>query len=135
MNGFALLALVVLIVSPTRALSSSDAATPEALEARLQKIAIRLELSDAQRSRLEPILRMRFESTRDVLARHGLDPASAARPSRRDLLKVSAEMSALRDTTDAEVATILSEEQMATYRQIQSEQRAQIRAQAQPRLR
>ncbi len=128
MNVNVLLALVLLIATPAKAISAADSASAVEFQDYLQQTSARLELSDAQRAELAPILRTRFEVTRALLEHHGVSPSSNARPNRRALLQISRELSALRKATDAHIVAILSEEQRVTYRQIQDEQRTQIRS-------
>jgi hypothetical protein len=135
MNRIALLLTLTLFGLPSTAVSQEDPAGTAVFEKRMLETATRLDLSDAQRAELEPLLLDQFEETRRLLERHGLDEPSANRPNRRQMLALARDLKPLRERTDREVAAILSEEQMTEFRKIQEERRDQMRARFQGRQR
>lgn len=133
MNRIALLLMLTLFGLPSTAVSQEDPAGTAVFEERMLETAARLDLSDAQRAELEPLLLDQFEETHRLLERHGLDESSATRPNRRQTLALARDLKPLRERTDREVAAIFLEEQMTEFRVIQEERRDQMRARFQSR--
>lgn len=103
------------------------------LEARIEQTRKRLNLTDEQIVRIEPILESNFEATMLVLENHGIefDPdvprEQRERPGFRKMRAISRDLQAVREETAAEMAEVLTDEQMAEYRKIQEERRAELR--------
>ena len=135
MNRIALTLVLALLCLPTTAVSQQDQVELADFQKQMQETAARLDLSEAQRAELEPILRARFQETERLLEQHGFDHRSGNPPGRRQLLALSRDLRPLREQTDREVEAILSKEQMSEYHDIQEEQRAQMRAQLTRRAR
>jgi hypothetical protein len=97
------------------------------LEARMEEIRSRLDLSDVQKAQLEPVLRKDLETRAEVLRRHGMTREGGERPGRREMRAIRQELKTVREATDAEVERILDARQLAEYRKIQDEARDEMR--------
>lgn len=97
------------------------------LEARMEEIRSRLDLDEAQKAQLEPVLRKDLETRAEVLRKHGITRESDERPGRREMRAIRQELKSAREATDAEVARILDPQQLAEYRKIQDEARDEMR--------
>ena len=103
------------------------------LEARIEETKQRLNLTDEQIARIEPILESNFEATTLVLESHGIEfgpdvpREQRERPGFRKMRAISRDLQAVREETAAEMAEVLTEEQMTEYRKIQEERRAELR--------
>ena len=103
------------------------------LEARIEQTKQRLNLTDEQITEIEPILASNFDATMLVLENHGIefDPdvprGQRERPGFRKMRAISKDLQAVREETAVEMAKILTDEQMAEYRKIQEERRAELR--------
>jgi Spy/CpxP family protein refolding chaperone len=128
MNRIALSLMLTVLGLPSTAVSQGDPAEFSVFQEQMLETATRLDLSEAQRAELEPLLLDHFEKTRRLLERHGLDEPYESRPGRRQMLALSRDLRPLRERMDREVAAILSEEQMTEFREIQEERRDQMRA-------
>ena len=135
MYRIALTFLLALLGLPATAVSQQDQVELADFQKQMQETAARLDLSEAQRAELEPILRASFQETERLLEQHGIDHRSGNPPDRRQLLALSRDLRPLREQTDREVEAILSKEQMSEYHDIQEERRAQMRAQLTSRAR
>lgn len=135
MNRIALTLLLALLGLPTNAVSQQDQVELADFQKQMLETAARLDLSEAQRAELEPILRARFQETERLLEKHGFDHRSGNPPGRRQLLALSRDLRPLREQTDREIEAILSKEQMSEYHDLQEERRAQMRAQLTSRAR
>ena len=103
------------------------------LEARIEQTKQRLNLTDEQLAQIEPILESSFEATALVLENHGIDlnpdvsRDQRERPGFRKMRAVSKDLQAVREETAAEMAEVLTAEQMEEYRKIQEERRVALR--------
>ena len=134
--------VMVTIVSLMASLTTSLAqqADPDRvaeLEARVEQTRERLNLTDEQVARIEPILESSFEASMLVLENHGIDLSvprdQRERPGFRKMRAIAKDMKAVRQETAEEMAEILSDEQMEEYRKIQEERRAELREQIRAR--
>jgi len=125
----ALVSLIALIglSNPTLAQGNDPAEDP--FQRQFEDMVERLVLTEPQRTELEPILRGHFLELQTLLEKHDLDRRRSNRPDRRALLAFRSDAQALNETTDAQVEAILSPVQIETYRDIQDERRARLRAQ------
>jgi len=121
-----LLIVLIGLSNPTFAQSSHGAEDP--FQHRFQEMVERLDLADSQRTELEPILRMHYLELQALLEEHDLDRRRSHRPDRRTLLAFRSDAQALNQRTDGQVEGILSPAQMETYRDVQDESRARMRA-------
>ncbi len=94
---------------------------------RFEEIQKRLDLSEAQRAELEPILRRNFEKRAEILKRYGVSKDNTGRLGFRKARALKSDLDEARAANDAEVARILDERQMAEYRKIQEEAREAFR--------
>lgn len=131
MHRNALAIVLALLFAPLTGLAASvDPARAEAIRAEFLAIQEQIDLTDEQRAQLEPILAEHAEAARAVLAEHGIDPAagrSGGHADPRKLRALAKDLQPLREETDRKIATILTPDQLATYRAIQEEQRAAMR--------
>ena len=97
------------------------------IEDQFEAMAERLALTDDQRVALEPILQAQFADTRSILESHGLDQQTENPASRQERRALFRELRQRNQQTQAQVAEILSEEQMVAYRELQAERRARMR--------
>lgn len=124
---------VALFVLSPAALANEERAKDieQQIEQRVAEIVERLELTDAQRADLEPILRAGFEEQKKILESYGFDAdGEGGRPSgfgRRDMRAMRGELKAVRSQTMNDVEKILTPEQMAELEVIQDERRAEMR--------
>ncbi|WP_428409795.1 hypothetical protein [Hyphococcus sp.] len=94
---------------------------------RLEEIQTRLNLSEAQRTELEPVLRRNFEKRAEILKRYGVSKDGNSRLGFKKARALKNDLEKARKTNEAEVARILDERQMAEYRKIQEETREEFR--------
>ena len=94
-----------------------------------EAMATRLQLSDAQRQAITPVLIDYADSTRAIMAKYAIDPLSGTRPPLTVLFAVRKEMKASRRQLDERLVTILTPEQMVTFKHIRDERRRQVRDQ------
>ena len=97
---------------------------------RIERMSERLALSDEQREQMREILTAGFERQRSVMESHGVTPESQAageKPKRREMRALRRDMKEARETTDKQVATVLSEEQMREYVVMREEMQSQMR--------
>lgn len=97
------------------------------LEQQVEEIRARLNLTEDQRNRLEPVLRRNFEQRAEVLQRYGVSKDRSERLGFRKARALKSELEDLRTENDAEIATILDDRQMTEYRKIQEEMREEFR--------
>lgn len=125
----ALVSATVLMVSlapvAVTAQSQLSDAQVQQIEQRLAETLARLNLTDAQRTSAKPIIEAGVRERAQILQAAGFEPGK--RPSLRQLRSVKGPLKDSRARTEAQLATILSSEQMAEYRKIQEERRAQFR--------
>jgi hypothetical protein len=103
------------------------------LEARIEEVRGRLDLTDEQKAALGPVLRDDFERRIEILRKHGVTREGDERPSRGDARALRRDLKAARERADAELGRILDGRQMEEYRKIQDETRVQMREQARRR--
>ncbi|MEX3007866.1 hypothetical protein [Hoeflea sp. TYP-13] len=126
LGGFYLLLLVLYATAaPAQNLSNIDG-KPGA--ERIQELVVRLQLSDEQRTAIQPIMEEFVVSTRAVLEKHGVDPKSGNRPPLRVLLAMRGDMEKNRTRMEGQMSAVLSPGQMDEFRKIQKEQREERRA-------
>ncbi len=128
--------LLVLFASlpATAAQQQEDRSTQ--LEERVTEARQRLDLTDEQAARMTPVIESGMEATLLVLEEYGIDPQARAsgaqaklrlrqkRALAQELNRISAEV---RD----EMSEFLTDEQLAEYREIQEERRAEMRERVQ----
>lgn len=97
------------------------------LEQYLEQVRARLNLTEAQRAQLEPVLRRSFEERAEIMQRYGVGGDNSQRPGLRQARAMKSELEEARKKSDPEIEKILDDRQMAEYRKIQEEMRDQIR--------
>jgi predicted transcriptional regulator len=90
--------------------------TPEEV---IERMTYRLNLTEDQATDVEPIIEDSLEKKREVFEKYS-SQGQSARQDMRD------EMQAIGDETEAQLATILTDEQMETLRTIREEKRARM---------
>ncbi|MEM6647939.1 MAG: hypothetical protein AAF730_16980 [Bacteroidota bacterium] len=92
-----------------------------------QEIRARLALTDAQTEQLRPILAEQAEQMEAIREKYGFTGqrgqggGRGQRPDRSQMQAMRADLETLRTQTDAKLATVLSEEQMAEWKTMQAE--------------
>lgn len=97
------------------------------IEERMAETRERLNLTDAQKEQLEPILRDSAEKRLVVLTSYGFSEGVRPTLTFREKIALGKEMRAIRDNTTSKVAGILDDKQMAEFEKIQEERRAEFR--------
>lgn len=102
------------------------------LEQRIADTQARLNLSEQQKEQVRPILKTGAQARRQVLEKHGIDLSAAGagnqgRMGFREMRSLRSDMEAVREETNRELATVLSDEQFAEWQAIQEERRAEFR--------
>jgi hypothetical protein len=123
-----LIFLVALFSFAGTVLAQDHQEVQKQFETQFQEMDERLELTDAQREELRPILESHFHEAQAVLEKHGLDKRQTSSPGPRKLMALRSDMQPLNEQTDRRVGAVLSDEQMDEYRDIQEERRARMRA-------
>ncbi|MEM9663400.1 MAG: hypothetical protein AAF970_00610 [Bacteroidota bacterium] len=133
-SGRLSLALLLLFVAaPLYAQPTpSDDEVQARMQAQVEASLERLDLTEAQRPLVRPILEATFAERLAVMKAHGLDPATMNadnRPGRRTLRRLSKDMNRVRKETDAQLREVLTPDQMETWQTLEEERQAQTRAQ------
>lgn len=97
-------------------------------EQRLAHMAERLNLSEEQKTAVRPMLESSFKKRSAVLEAHGIEPGQG-KPNRSAMKGMKGEMRTIREETDAELATVLDESQMAELKQMRAEMQEQMKQQ------
>ncbi|MEM6463136.1 MAG: LTXXQ motif family protein [Pseudomonadota bacterium] len=126
LGGFYLL-LLVLFVTAAPAQTPQNPALKPAVE-QLQVLSERLQLTEEQRTAVQPIMFEYMQVTRAVMEKHGIDPQSGKRPPLSALRAARGDLKKNREKLDSSMAAVLSPQQMQTFRQFQDEQRKAARA-------
>ncbi|MCP4997529.1 MAG: hypothetical protein GY933_01960 [Hyphomicrobiales bacterium] len=126
LGGFYLLLLLIYA-------TAAQAQTSKTLDLKsgtqqVEILAARLQLNEEQRVAIRPIMKEFMTSTRAVLEKHGVDPQSGEQPSLTVLFALRGDMQKYRKQMEEQLYSVLSPEQMSTFRQFQDEQREARRA-------
>jgi len=116
--GLAVFVLTMVILAPCWASPPFQTMIPEAIDVELKKD---LELTDEQADLIRPIIEQQIERRSAIFE---LKYQDKGRPDRRE---IRSEMEAWQQETETQLADILSESQMATYRQLQERRRKKMR--------
>ena len=129
-------ALVILAFASQQ--TQAEAEGHEEAAERLAQIQARLNLSDDQLDRMAPILEESQANRRVILARYGINldnrGGSSKRPGFRQMRAMRGELEGIRAETLAELEDILTREQLAKFKLMLEEQRAEIRERLRRRL-
>lgn len=104
-------------------ISSGGAGDGERLEAWIEE----LELTDEQRKAVEPIVQRSVAQRRAVLQAEGIERGKGPRASLRQLRKVKRDLEKIRKRTDAELADVLTDDQMDTLTAARKAARKELR--------
>ena len=96
-------------------------------EQHLENVSQRLQLTEAQRTDLEPILSKSFEDRMNILQSYGFSKETRPKLSLRKKLALRSDMNELKDQTRQDVSVILNDHQMDEFLEIQVENRKQMR--------
>lgn len=97
----------------------------------LGELAKRLDLTDQQKTDIQPILKNAAEKRRAALADAGIERGK--RPGFLQMMKLRGPMKEIRENTDRELSAVLSDTQMTEYRKFRDEMRKKMREQAEQR--
>lgn len=97
------------------------------LDARIEEVRERLDLTDEQKAALDPVLRKDFERRIAILNEHGVTREGGEQPSRREARALRRDLKAAKKEAEKEIAGILDDRQMEEYRKIQDEAREEMR--------
>lgn len=123
----ALLAAVPALSAPSAQQRHLTEAQIAEIEQRFEEIRERLNLTDEQRTAMEPILRRSFAERIGILEKYGVSRNGGERPGFRQLRAMRKELEAAREQTERELSAVLDRGQMAEYRAIQDENRQAVR--------
>ncbi len=77
-----------------------------------------LDLSDEQMEQVKAVLAESNDARKEILARHGIEIERGVRPDREAMQAARPDLTELRDSLTAKLSEILSEEQMAKYKEL-----------------
>ncbi len=106
---------------------SPSATQKQQLEQHVEYVRQRLQLTEAQRTDLEPILSKSFEDRMNILKSYGFSKETRPQLSLRKKLALRSDMNELRDQTEQAVSVILNDHQMDEFLEIQEENRKRMR--------
>ena len=118
---------LMLSLTPIAATAQSQLSDEQAqqIEQNLEETVARLKLTDAQREAAAPIIEAEARERAKILQDANFERGK--RPSLKQLRSVKKPLKDSRTRTDAQLATILSSEQMEELNKIRQERRAQLR--------
>jgi len=102
----------------------------ERLQANIEETRTRLGLTDEQVEKMRPVLMGSAQQQADIISSYGINAESRAggeRPSRQQMREMRKDLNVIRKQTNAAVSEILSEEQMAGYKEMQKERQEIMR--------
>jgi Spy/CpxP family protein refolding chaperone len=116
------LTLAAALALPTVAAhSAAPGPDPDAIRARMQEAAQRLQLSDAQKEQLKPIVEDHVAKVRAVRDKY---PPETSRQDKRAMLE---EMRGVREDYDTRIRAILTPEQQKEWDQMRADARGRMR--------
>ena len=122
-------AFIVLLATGMQAVAE-DNRTAEAKE-KMQQTIERLELTDEQIEKVEPVLQESAAARQKILSSYGIDlesrQGSVGKPSPRKMMAMRKEMNAVGENMLGELKQILSDEQLEEFKRIQEERQAEMR--------
>ena len=99
-------------------------------EQRLAQAQARLNLSDAQKEQMAPVMQQSMQQRKTILANYGIDldnPEGSSRPGFRQARAMRSELQVAQADTISKLEGILTDEQLDEFKQMQEEQRAEMR--------
>jgi len=116
-----LMVLILFALAPAMAEEVSGRKRTDDLAARITN---ELTLDAAQRKAVRKVMRDFGQSMRQVMDKHGIDPANGNRPPLRKMLAARADMRKASTHMESSMAEILTPQQMRRFRTFQKQQRA-----------
>ena len=116
-------ALALSLTGAAAPLTAADRLDP----AQLQETTARLNLTEAQKQAVRPILEAGIRERVQILQAAGFEPGK--KPSLRQLLQLRGPLGESRARTEAQLSDILSTAQMQAFRTIAEERRQKMRQQ------
>lgn len=99
-------------------------------EQRLAETKARLNLSDQQMEQIEPTLEAGFTASQAILQKYGINPENRDNRQRlgfRKARQLRKELQTVQINTLHELSDVLTDEQLAEYREIQAERKAELK--------
>lgn len=119
---------LLILAFPAYGQDHSPSATQiQQIEQHIENVSQRLQLTEAQRNDLEPILSKNFEDRMNILKSYGFSKDTRPKLSFRKKRALRRDMNDLRDRTEQAVSVILNEQQMDEFLKIQEENRNRMR--------
>lgn len=115
-----LLFLIFLALAPAMADEPSNQPRTEDLAIRMTQA---LALNTAQQNAVRDVMREFGQSMRQVMDKHGIDPAEGRRPPWHKLRAARADLREARTQLESQMAEILTPQQMSQFRTFQKQQR------------
>jgi len=116
-----LMVLILFALAPAMAEEASGRKRIDDLAARITN---ELTLDTAQQKAVRKVMREFGQSMRQVMHKHGIDPANGNRPPLHKMLAARSDMSKARTKMESSMAEILTPQQMRRLRTLQKQQRA-----------
>lgn len=119
---------LLILAFPAYGQDHSPSATQiQQIEQHVEYVRQRLQLTEVQRTDLEPILSKNFEDRMNILKSYGFSKDTHPKLSLRKKLALRSDMNELRDQTEQAVSVILNDQQMDEFLEIQEENRNRMR--------
>jgi len=119
---------LLILAFPAYGQDHSPSATQiQQFEQHVENVRQRLQLTEIQRTDLEPILSKSFEDRINILKSYGFSKETRPKLSLRKKLALRCDMNDLRDRTEQAVSVILNDQQMDEFLEIQEENRKRMR--------
>ena len=119
---------LLILAFPAYGQDHSPSATQiQQIEQHIENVSQRLQLTEAQRNDLEPILSKNFEDRMNILKSYGFSKETRPQLSFRKNRALRRDMNDLRDQTEQAVSVILNDQQMDEFLEIQEENRNRMR--------
>jgi hypothetical protein len=119
---------LLILAFPAYGQDHSPSATQiQQFEQHVENVRQRLQLTEIQRTDLEPILSKSFEDRINILKSYGFSKETRPKLSLRKKLALRRDMNDLRDRTEQAVSVILNDQQMDEFLEIQEENRKRMR--------
>ncbi|MEM6785382.1 MAG: hypothetical protein AAF624_16800 [Bacteroidota bacterium] len=128
-----LLALVsLLLAAPVFAQTTEPSAEArERISAHVDATLDRIDVTDEQRATVAPILEASTLDRLAVMQEYGIDPQNPTangRPSMRTMRKMRGDIEEIQERTEAQLEAHLTEDQLDTWKEIEEERQAEMRA-------
>lgn len=119
---------LLILAFPAYGQDHSPSATQiQQIEQHIENVSQRLQLTEAQRNDLEPILSKNFEDRMNILKSYGFSKETRPKLSLRKKLALRSDMNELRDQNRQDISVVLNDQQMDEFLDIQEENRNRMR--------